>query len=138
VRLVRDAAARVEAHRPRRQPGREIGREVACGAVVAGDDEHRPGLALGKPRDEERAQRLADERAAAIAVQGDRVGVLVEVLEEGSEGHRRTQSDRARCPAGPSSSVDPANVDRASPSDGGTTLGACARRQRAAPGTQGR
>ena len=41
VRLVGDAAARVEAHGPRAQPRAQVGGEVAGLAVVAGDDERR-------------------------------------------------------------------------------------------------
>ena len=70
VRLVGDAAARVEAHGPRVQPGAQVGREVAGLAVVAGDDERRPAGRRGvvdaveQRRDEVGRMRLRDERAA--------------------------------------------------------------------------
>ena len=51
VRLVGDAAARVEAHGPRLQPRAHVGGEVARVAVVAGDDERRPArVAVGERR----------------------------------------------------------------------------------------
>jgi hypothetical protein len=102
VRLVGDAAARVEAHGPRRQPRGHVGGEVARLAVVAGDDERRARVGVGQRRREVRAQRLRDERAdgRGRVLQGDAVGRVVEVLEQGAEGHRGTPSDRARRPAG--------------------------------------
>ena len=42
VGLVGDAARGVEAHRARRQPGPQVGGQVARGAIVADDDERRP------------------------------------------------------------------------------------------------
>ena len=68
VRLVGDAAARVEAHRPRVQPGAQVGGEVAGLAVVAGDDERRPRAVLVGDRGEHVGpQRRGDERRAAVA-----------------------------------------------------------------------
>ena len=68
VGLVRDAAARIEAHGPRLEPRAEVLREVAGAAVVAGDDERRRGrVAVGEGGEDERPQRLRDERAAAVA-----------------------------------------------------------------------
>ena len=48
VRLVGDAAARVEADGPRPQPGAQVGGEVARAAVVAGDDDGRAGARRGR------------------------------------------------------------------------------------------
>ena len=86
VRLVGDAAAGVEAHRPRAQPGAQVGGEVAGGAVVAGDDHGRAAhVAVGDRRDQERPQRLRDERARARLVEASGVGVVLEMAEEGAE-----------------------------------------------------
>ena len=107
VRLVRDAAARVEAHGARREPVAEVGGEVAGLAVVARDDER--GTAFGEGvvdaveerGDEVRAQRGGDERAAAVARERDAVGAGCELSEKGSERHSGMRSDRDRgCAAG--------------------------------------
>ena len=86
MRLVGDAAAGVEAHRPRAQPGAQVGGEVAGRAVVAGDDHGRPAhVAVGDRRDQERAQRLRDERARARLLEAGGVGVVLEMAEEGAQ-----------------------------------------------------
>ena len=88
VRLVGDAAARVEAHRPRAQPGAQVGGEVARGAVVAGHHHGRAAhVAVGDGRDQERPQRLRDERRRARLLEPSGVRVVLEVAEEGAEGH---------------------------------------------------
>jgi hypothetical protein len=87
VRLVRDAAAGVEAHRARPQPRAQVGGEVARRAVVAGDDDGGPArVAIGERRDQVRPQRLRDERARPRDRQ--RVGLRV-ALEMGEEGAKR-------------------------------------------------
>ena len=64
MRLVGDAAAGVEAHRPRVQPGAQVGREVARLAVVAGDDQRRPhALLVGQRGQHVGPQRRRDEGA---------------------------------------------------------------------------
>ncbi len=68
MRLVRDAPRRVEAHRPRREPSAQVGREIARVAVVAGDDEQRLArVLLRERRDDIRPQRQRHERTATIA-----------------------------------------------------------------------
>ena len=85
VRLVGDAAARVEADRPRAQPGAQVGGEVARGAVVAGHHHGRAAhVAVGDRRDQERAERLRDERARARLLEPRRVRVVLEMAEEGA------------------------------------------------------
>ena len=88
VRLVGDAAARVEAHGPRGEPGAQVGGEVAGLAVVAGDDEHRAAVG-GRVGERARAtygaQRGGDERAAAVARERGAVGVVGELGEEGTK-----------------------------------------------------
>ena len=108
VRLVGDAAARVEAHGPRREPVAQVGGEVARLAVVAGDDERGPAVregvvdAVEERGDEVRAQRGGDERAAALARERGAVGARRELSEKGSERHPGMRSDRDRgCAAGP-------------------------------------
>ena len=87
VRLVGDAAARVVADRPRSQPGPQVLREVARGAVVAGDDHGGPPhVAIGQRGDHERAQRLRHERRPALVGELRRRGVVLDVTEEGAEG----------------------------------------------------
>ena len=67
VRLVGDAAARVEAHGPRAQPCAQVRREVACAAVVAGHDDRRAAhIAIGQRRQQVRPQRLRDECETAL------------------------------------------------------------------------
>ena len=80
VRLVGDAAAGVEAHRPRLEPRAQVGGEVARLAVVARHHERRAvgRRALGQRRDEVGAHRLRHERAAAVGDQRGAVGVLGE------------------------------------------------------------
>ena len=88
VRLVRDAAAGVEAHRPRLEPGAQVGGEVARRAVVARDHHGRaPHVAVGDRRDQERPERLRDERARARALELRRVRVVLEMAEERAERH---------------------------------------------------
>ena len=88
VRLVRDAAARIEAHGARPQPGAQVGGEVARGPVVARDDHRRPArVAVGERRDQVRAQRLRDERLRAGLGQPGGVRVALEMCEEGAQGH---------------------------------------------------
>ena len=83
VRLVGDAAAGVEAHGPRVQPGAQVGGEIARLAVVAGDDERRPRAVLVGERGEHvGAQRCRHERRAAVAREGRAVGGVGEVCEE--------------------------------------------------------
>ena len=85
VRLVGDAAARVEADRPRVQPGAQVGGEVAGGAVVAGHHHGRAAhVAIGDRGDQERPQRLRDERARTRLLELGCVGVMLEVTEEGA------------------------------------------------------
>ena len=101
VRLVGDAAARVEAHRARGEPVAEVGGEVAGLAVVAGDDERglaareRVVDAVEEARDEVRAQARGHERAPAVPGERDAVGAAGELSEERSEGHAGMRSDRA-------------------------------------------
>ena len=93
MRLVGDAAARVEADGPGAQPGAQVGGEVARRAVVAGDhDGGPPRVALGQRRDHVRPQRLRHERARVRRRQRFGVGVQIELGEERSEAHgaRRT------------------------------------------------
>ena len=86
VRLVGDAAARVVADRPRRQPRLQVGGEIARGAVVADDDERRPPRVLvGERGDDERPQRLADERGPALVGQLGGGGVVLEVVRKAAE-----------------------------------------------------
>ncbi len=101
VRLVRDAAARVEAHAPRREPGSEVGREVARVAVVAGDDEERlPGILVRERRDHVGLERGADERTAAPAGEGGGLRVVGGVGEEGAEhGSGHAERPRSGCAA---------------------------------------
>ena len=88
VRLVGDAAARVEADGARAQPGPQVLRELACGAVVAGDDDRRLArVALRHRGDEVRAQALRDERAGARLGEPLGVGMLLELAEERAQGH---------------------------------------------------
>ena len=101
VRLVRDAAARVEADGPRREPVSEVGGEVTGLAVVAGHDERglpareRVVDAVEEARDEVGAQARGDERPPAVPGEGDAVGAVRELSEERSEGHAGMRSDRA-------------------------------------------
>src|SRR3954454_8815388 len=101
VRLVRDAAARVEAHGARGEPVAQVGGEVARLAVVAGDDERGPAAregivdAIEEAGDQVRAQARGDERAAALLGERDAVGTRGELSEEGSQGHAGMRSDRA-------------------------------------------
>ena len=89
VRLVRDAAARVEAHPPRVQPRAQVAGEIARLAVVAGDDERRArGVLVGERRQDVRPQRRGRERAPAVARERRRAGVVGEVVKEGAQGHR--------------------------------------------------
>jgi hypothetical protein len=78
VRLVGDAAARVEAHGPRLQPRAQVGGQVARLAVVAGDDERRPigARVVGQRGDQVGAHRLRYERAPAVADEGGAVVAL--------------------------------------------------------------
>jgi hypothetical protein len=88
VRLVGDAAARVVAHRARLEPGAQVLREVACGAVVAGDDDGRAAdVAVRQRGDHVRAQRLRDERRAALVGELGGGGIVLEVVEERAESH---------------------------------------------------
>src|SRR4051812_5248828 len=90
VRLVGNAAARVEAHRARGEPVAEVGGEVARLAVVAGDDDGRSAAgdgvvdAVQERRNQVRAQARGDERAAAVAGEGDAAFVRCELSEEGA------------------------------------------------------
>ena len=86
VGLVGDAAAGVEAHRARAQPGAQVGGEVAGGAVVARHHDGRaPHVAVGDRRDQERAQRLRDERLRPGRVERGGVGMVLEMAEERAE-----------------------------------------------------
>ena len=88
VRLVGDAAARVEAHGARAQPGAQVLGELAGGAVVAGDDDRGLArVALRDRRDQVRAQALRDERPGARLGEPRGVGMVLEVAEEGAQGH---------------------------------------------------
>ncbi len=83
MRLVGDAAARVIADGARLEPGFQRSRQVARGAVIAGDDDRRLcRLAVEQRGEQVGPQGLRDERAAAVA--GERCGlrVLVGVLRE--------------------------------------------------------
>jgi hypothetical protein len=83
VRLVGDAAARVEAHGARAQPGAQVLGELARLPVVAGHDDRRaPRVAVGDGGDQVRAQRLGHERAGARLRELRGVGVALEVGEE--------------------------------------------------------
>ena len=86
VGLVGDAAARVVADRPRRQPGAQVEGEITRRAVVADDDQRRAlRVLVGERRDHERPQRLADVRGAALVGELGGGGVVLEVAEKGSE-----------------------------------------------------
>src|SRR3954451_7002490 len=101
VRLVRDAAARVEAHGARGEPVAQVGGEVARLAGGAGGAERGPAARQGvvdaveKAGDQVRAQARGDERAAAVLGERDAVGTRCELSEEGSQGHAGMRSDRA-------------------------------------------
>ena len=96
VRLVGDAAARVVADRPRGQPGLQVQREIARRAVVADHDQRRaPSVLVGERGDDERPQRLADERGAALVGQLGRSGVVLEMVEEGAQQRPPTLGARA-------------------------------------------
>ena len=102
VRLVGDAAARVEADGARLEPGAQVGGEVAGRAVVAGDDDGRaPHVAVGDRRDQERAQRLRDERGSARLVELRGVRVVFEMAEERAERQTPAESTKARPSPGP-------------------------------------
>ena len=66
VRLVGDAAARVEADRPRREPGAHVGGELERLAVVTGDDDR------GAPVASRRRRRRAAPRPGTGAARGRR------------------------------------------------------------------
>ena len=86
VRLVGDAAARVVADGAGLEPGAEVLREVAGGAVVAGHDDGRaPHVAVGERRDHVRAQRLRDERRPALVRQLGGGRIVLEMVEERAE-----------------------------------------------------
>ena len=88
VRLVGDAAARVEAHGPRAQPGAQVGRQVARRAVVAGHHDRRAAhVAVGQRGQQVRPQRLRDEGGAALVGQLRGRGVVLEMGEEVAKGH---------------------------------------------------
>ena len=95
VRLVGDAAAGVEADGPRAQPRAQVGGEVAGRAVVAGDDHRRaPHVAVGDRGDQERPERLRDERRSARLLELRGVGVMLEMAEEGAEGQTPAESTK--------------------------------------------
>ena len=103
VRLVGDAAAGIEAHRPRAQPRAQVGREVAGGAVVARHHHGRAAhVAVGDRRDQERPQRLRDEGAAPPARRGERRrdGARDGGGEGGVTSDARMPSDRAKARPG--------------------------------------
>ena len=92
VRLVGNAAARVEAHRPGREPVAQVGGEVARLAVVGRDDQrgpsgHRTVEAVEQRADDVRAVGGGDERAATVAREARAVGVVGEMGEEGAKRH---------------------------------------------------
>ena len=87
VRLVGDAAARVEAHRARLEPGAQAGGEVARGAVVAGDDDRRadrdraraaPRAGTGRSDCETNARPPSRQQRGGL-------GIVVGVSEERAE-----------------------------------------------------
>ena len=74
--------------------------EVAGGAVIAGDDDRGPGrLALQERRDEVRAQRLRDERAAAVALERGGLRIVIGMREEGAEHPHSQSRTRREAPA---------------------------------------
>ena len=86
VGLVGDAAAGIEAHGPRAQPGAQVGGEIAGGAVVARHHHGRAAhVAIGHRRDQERPQRLRDEGVRPRLVEASGVGVVLEMAEERAE-----------------------------------------------------
>ena len=87
VRLVGDAARRVEAHPTRPQPGAEVAGELAGGAIVGGDDDGGSRLIrMGEQRgDQERAQRRGAERLAAVTGERESLIALREVVEQWCE-----------------------------------------------------
>ena len=88
VRLVGDAAARVVADGAGLEPGAQVLREVARGAVVAGHDDGRaPHVAVRQRGDHVRAQRLRDERRAALVRQLGGGRIVLEMVEERAESH---------------------------------------------------
>ena len=94
VRLVGDAAARVEADGARAQPRAQVGGEVARGAVVARDDDRgAPRVAVGDGRDQVRPQRLRDERGRARLGEPVGVGMALEMAEEGAQRHGERPPD---------------------------------------------
>ena len=118
VGLVGDAAAGVEAHRPRAQPRAQVGGEVARGAVVAGHDHGRAAhVAVGDRRDQERAQRLRDEgaRARLLEARRRRDGARDGGGEGGETSDARMPSDRAKARPGctPESTKPPTRRARA-------------------------
>ena len=83
MRLVGDAAARVVADRARRQPGAQVGGEIARGAIVADDDQRGAlGVLVGERGDDERAQREADERGPALVGEADGRRIVFEVVRK--------------------------------------------------------
>ena len=80
VRLVGDAAARVEADGPRAQPRAQVGGEVARGPVVGRDDDRRAArVAVGDGGDQVRPQRLRDERVRVRLGQPGGVRMVLEM-----------------------------------------------------------
>ena len=107
VGLVGDAAARVQADRPRVQPRAQVVRQLARLAVVAGHHERRLRVGVGERGDDVRPQRLGHERTPAVPLETGRAGVFVEVGEEGAEGHG-AHAERPRTGRGGSASEDSA------------------------------
>jgi hypothetical protein len=83
VRLIGDAAARVEADGPRAQPRPQVGGELARGPVVGHHDHGRAAhVAVRDGGDQVRAQRLRDERVGVRLGEPGGVRMLLELGEE--------------------------------------------------------
>jgi hypothetical protein len=94
VRLVRDAAARVEADGPRREPVSEVGGEVTGLAVVAGHDERglpareRVVDAVEEARDEVGAQARGDNARPPFRARATPSGLFASCLRSGLRAMR--------------------------------------------------
>ena len=95
MRLVGHAARGVEAHPPRCQPGAQVGREVAGGAIVAHDHQRGP-QALGPAHVGQRGQQVGAQRArhegvTALLGERERGGILLDEPEQRAQGRHRLE-----------------------------------------------
>ena len=80
VRLVGDAAARVVPHRARLEPRPQRAGQIPRRTVISGDDDRRPVRLMIQERSHEvGAQRLRDERAAAVTLQRSGLRIVIGV-----------------------------------------------------------